>query len=349
MKQDERDAGGRSSPPETRQRLVPTSYVTEVLGLAESRGLPVTTLLVAAGLQGLPRDGLTAEQFGEFWRVFGEALDDELLGFGIRRLPVGGIGFLCQSILHARDLKDALSRSLEFLRLVVERPRGELRIVGDKAEIVLVESGPPLSLMRYHLFWMLIGSITGWLVGRRILLARAEFRCARPEADDLSLRMRTSARFDRPLTLFAFDQTYLRLPSVRNEGGLRRFLRHAPARFLIRHWEDHGLAAAIRARLTGAPPIDWPSFDELAAELRVPASSLRRQLRSEGHSYQAIKDDIRRDLALHSLATGPESMNEIAGALGFLEPSAFFRAFRKWTGQTPSVFRNAPDQSTLRA
>ena len=53
-----------------------------------------------------------------------------------------------------------------------------------------------------------------------------------------------------------------------------------------------------------------------------------------------MKDEIRRDLAIESLSLGEESVSELATRLGFSEPSAFHRAFRRWTGQAPGVYRS---------
>jgi len=59
----------------------------------------------------------------------------------------------------------------------------------------------------------------------------------------------------------------------------------------------------------------------------------------EGCSYQQIKDECRRNAALIYLDAPQLSLAEVASLTGFSEPSAFFRAFRKWTGSTPSDYR----------
>lgn len=66
-------------------------------------------------------------------------------------------------------------------------------------------------------------------------------------------------------------------------------------------------------------------------------ATLRRRLKQEGLTYQ--KDALRRDLAIARLAHTRETIPQIAVALGFAEPSAFRRAFRKWTGVRPADYR----------
>ena len=65
----------------------------------------------------------------------------------------------------------------------------------------------------------------------------------------------------------------------------------------------------------------------------------RRRLEAEGTTFQTIKDELRRDTAIHRLSHGSSSVTAIAAELGFQEPSAFRRAFKKWTGKTPGDYR----------
>jgi AraC-like DNA-binding protein len=75
----------------------------------------------------------------------------------------------------------------------------------------------------------------------------------------------------------------------------------------------------------------------------MPASTLRHRLHQEGETYQAIKDEIRRGLAVDWLLHSGRGISDIAIDLGFTEPSAFHRAFRKWTMKSPGAFRREAD------
>jgi AraC-like DNA-binding protein len=83
----------------------------------------------------------------------------------------------------------------------------------------------------------------------------------------------------------------------------------------------------------------WPTLEQLAAEFAISLSSLRRALEREGFTYQQIKDEMRRSIAFERLRTTSMSIAEIAHEAGFREPSAFHRAFKQWTGESPGVFR----------
>jgi AraC-like DNA-binding protein len=107
----------------------------------------------------------------------------------------------------------------------------------------------------------------------------------------------------------------------------------------VRYRHDAGVAAAVRRRLARVSPKAWLSFTALAGAMRIKPSTLRHHLHDEGQSYAAIKDEIRRDFATEMLVNTQATIADVAAELGYSEPSAFFRAFRKWTGKTPDEFR----------
>lgn len=109
---------------------------------------------------------------------------------------------------------------------------------------------------------------------------------------------------------------------------LRTFLRNAPANLLVRYRYDGGLVTKVRGQLRSIPPSSWPDFEIIAKSLRLSPSTLRQRLRSDSQTYRAIKDEIRREMALDYLMHSKRCVGEIATELGYAEPSAFHRAFR---------------------
>jgi len=85
--------------------------------------------------------------------------------------------------------------------------------------------------------------------------------------------------------------------------------------------------------------LEMPSFEELTELLGMSARTLRRRLEKEGTSYQRIKDNARRDVAIALLSRDGLTVSEVAEQLGFSDPSAFHRSFKKWTGQSPGSYR----------
>jgi AraC-like DNA-binding protein len=322
------------------RRMISPSFVEEALDCLRRAGKPTAPLLASLGLPPVVEMPISAENYGALWLAVAAEVDDEFFGMGERPMRRGSFTLLCHCVLHAKTLDQALRRALRFLGVVLEDPSGELVIRDGLAEIVLTDKGKARSAFAYRTYWILLHGITCWLVGRRIPIRRVDFRCAEPlEGADYRLFFGAPVQFSQPVSCLAFDRAVLKLPIVRTEQALKQFLRGAPANILVRYRYDAGLAAAVRKRLRQQTPAAWAAFSDLAAQMHMSASTLRHRLQGEGQSYAGIKDEIRRDRAIEMLLGSDAGVGEIAVQLGYSEPSAFHRAFRKWTTKSPAAFR----------
>ena len=86
-----------------------------------------------------------------------------------------------------------------------------------------------------------------------------------------------------------------------------------------------------------------PSLGSVAKALGASARTLQRQLRDEQTSFAAVLAELRREMAPSLLRDGQLAVSEVGFLLGYEDPSAFQRAFRRWFGRSPRAFRNAPD------
>ena len=249
---------------------------------------------------------------------------------------------LCHSVVNCKTLGQALDRSLRFYALILDDFSGSLARDGQEARIVLHErvAGASRRVFAHELLLMLLYGVSCWLVGRRIPILRTEFSYSEP-AHSAEYRLMYCAQlsFNRPSTVIAFETSYLDLPVVQNERSIKEFLRTAPESILVKYKNGSSLAARVRRRLRQYLPGEVPDFEGLADELNMTAATMRRRLHEEGESYQSIKDQLRRDLAISYLSHSSRSVMDIALELGFSERSAFHRAFRKWTGASPGEFR----------
>jgi AraC-like DNA-binding protein len=84
---------------------------------------------------------------------------------------------------------------------------------------------------------------------------------------------------------------------------------------------------------------DYPSADEMANMLKMSQRSMAKKLSDSGTSYQRILNDARRQKAIDYIQRGDIPVAKIAEKLGFSDSSNFRKAFRNWSGATPSAFR----------
>lgn len=323
---------------------IAVSLVEEALRCAEARGVARETLLAAADIAPAmlesPRARVSPAQYGKLWNATADALDDEFFGQDRHPMRRGSFVLLCHAALSSRDGAQALGRIANFLRLVLDDLSFEPDIDSTRVRIRLSDRHEPKSMFAYATAFILIYGLLCWLVGRRIPVLAAHLRCPEPAAsDEYRLMFCDHLFFDQAASYVDLSPECVGLPVLQTVASLKSFLRGAPANFLVKYRNPDSLAARVRRRLRQIPPADWPDSDRVAAALNMAEATLRRRLKQEGVTYQAIKDGLRRDLAISRLADTNETITEIADALGFAEPSAFRRAFRKWTGVRPADYR----------
>jgi AraC-like DNA-binding protein len=255
----------------------------------------------------------------------------------------GSFTLLCHAALGSRDASQALTRIASFLRLVLDDLRCEIGTNEARVRIRLVDtntSNKARPMFAYATAFIMIYGLLCWLVGRRIPVLTAHLRCPEPAAsDEYRLMFCDAMFFDQPASYVDLAPDCATLPVVQTAATLKVFLREAPANFIVKYRNPDSLAARIRRKLRQLPPIDWPDSERMAAALNMAEATLRRRLKQECATYQSIRDALRRDLAIARLADTTQTIAEIAHALGFAEPSAFHRAFRKWTGVRPTAYR----------
>ncbi|WP_263140158.1 AraC family transcriptional regulator [Pseudomonas sp. RIT-PI-AD] len=315
-----------------------------LLGYARP-GMDAAALLQREGLSAAcledPEGRVSVAYFERMWRRLARRFDDEFFGMSPRPMRSGSFAFLCRACMAQSSLAEALPQGLEFLRLMSDDFRAELRRREDLAELVLRDEGEPRRAFAYFTFWLILHGLACWLSGRRIPILAVDLRCAEPAyLDDYRVMFSENLRFGRPRSRIIFAADALDLPIRRSEEDLRRFLAQAPGNILVKYQDRDSLATRIKAHLRSLPSADWPDGERLAAAFHVSASTLRRRLAEAGQPYQRIKDGVREERAIGWLADPELSFAQIAERLGFADLSSFYKAFRKWTGSNPGRYRN---------
>ena len=321
-------------------------FVRAVAAAVAARGVDAGPLLLDAGIQpallDAPQSRVSAAQYSALWRLVIRLLDDEFFGQDSRRMKAGSFALLCRSVVHCSTLRSSLNRATRFFNVLLDDISLELSERDGRARLALSQHPPerePVVFAHETLLVMAHG-LACWLVGRRIPIVTAAFAFAQPShSAEYPALFGSVLRFGQPRTMLEFESRLLDLPVVQNERSAKEFLRMAPENILVKYKNTQSLAARIRRRLRQVLPDELPELDTIARELNTAPATLRRRLKTEGQSYQTIKDDLRRDLAISYLSATQMSVAEVAHELGFLDTSAFHRAFRKWTHSSPGAYR----------
>jgi AraC-like DNA-binding protein len=311
-------------------------------------------VLAAAGipeeLLGAPEARVPSESFAALWLAVARVLDDEFFGLDRRRMKVGSFALLCHAVLHSGHLDRAVKHILRGFAVYLDEICGDLTLEGAEAVIALTNriADPAARRFADEAFLVMVHGLMCWLTGQRIALAGVDFAFPRPpHAQEYALMFSQHLRFETTVTAIRFDARLLSAPVVQDGHSLKVFLRTAPQSVFLKYRNEDSWTARVRRRLRDSfGDDDLPVLEDLAKEFHLTPTTLRRRLESEGNSYQGIKDQLRRDTAILQLCTTSLSIADIGRLLGFQEPSAFHRAFKKWCGVQPGQYRLA--QATRR-
>jgi AraC-like DNA-binding protein len=326
-------------------------FVQSALEGLLARGIDTTQVLLEAGISPAllqsPHGRVSPQSFSSLWLGVAALLDDELFNQDSRRMKVGSFEMLTNSLLGCGTLHGALQRMVRFYNLLLDDFQCALEVGPSDARLTIRHVSPQgrARPFGFETLLMMQHGLACWLVGRRIPILSASFCYPEPPRSAEYRRMYSQKLdFDEDATAIHFDQALLDLPIVQDQQSANTFVLKAPANIVFKYKNSSGMAAQIRRRLCAETRSEWPRFDALADNLNMAPATLRRRLEVEGQSFQLIKDQLRRDMAIEMLCHSSSSIAVIATELGFAESSAFHRAFKKWTGVNPGQYRQRLSQ-----
>lgn len=330
-----------SHPPVT----IPIALVQGMLSGVRARGQSCDVFLTDAGiapeLLDQPGARVTAAQYIALFRSLIDRLGDECIGFLSRPVKRGCFALTARSAMRAPDLEAAIRRIAHTFRLVQDDVVLELVREGDLAGVAVrfVDPAVPRPRFAHEMLLRVYWRLLAWLAGGRLPVARFDFAFGRPpHVGCYDKVFPAPLRFDQPCSAIWFDGKRLKDPVRRDEAALRVFLADAQAHVILPPRGRDPTSARVRQHLQQTQPA-WPDLAATAAALHMSISTLQRHLAAEGTSFQALKDELRRDIAIVRLSTSTVPLAALAQELGFTDSAAFQRAFKGWTGSPPGTYR----------
>ncbi|WP_182376212.1 AraC family transcriptional regulator [Nocardioides sp. WS12] len=326
-------------------RTVPIELVQASVAHAARRGIDVNQMLADAGvspmLLGADRSRVTESQLTRIVQTLWRVTDDELFGLGRHRLPRGTFRLLCFGLLSAPDLAGALDRLEGFARAIPAMPEFSV-VQGPETTRIAMRVEPDLDLEGF-LTGIGVGALhrfLAWSIGRTIALDRLELpHPFPPDLTRFAFGIEASKSEEAALS---FKSTLLTTPIVRTDAEVESFVAGSPHGLLTRPHDTASVSEQVRRMFELAlRSTEWPGSEQVAKKLVMSPQTLRRKLAEEGSGLREIREEVLRDAAVSSLVRGEESVAALSERLGFSEPSAFTRAFRRWTGSSPAAYRRS--------
>lgn len=260
------------------------------------------------------------------------------------QVPFGAYEVLDYLILSSGTVGEGLAHVAEYFAIFTRTARYEIHARAEGMAFEMVWQIPPEGVM-FHLRDYSLAAIAG-----RVAFAGGpkpvRVELAGPPLADTGEYVRafgTEVKLRARHNALLFTQPAWDAPLPRRDADLNRTLRRHGQLLLGRQPrpEAETVAAQVRAALLQESAVGPVNMARLARRLATSPRTLQRRLRDEGTTFDDVSRDVRAGLAREYLGDRGLSIGEAAYLLGFSEPSAFTRAFRRWTGQTPRAFREA--------
>lgn len=187
-------------------------------------------------------------------------------------------------------------------------------------------------------------NIGRWMIGPIYTPLKVEFSIAPPA--DISLYQKffkCPLLFNQTVNRITFDREIenIRIPYANLE--VLKMMREKADKIIVELNADDSFSRQVSLLITSTLMHEEPDKTVIAAQLNISPRTLQRKLAKEDTSYQQLLDQIRYQLAQNYLQDTQLTVTDIAYMLGFTEPSAFYRAFKKWHGMTPGQYREKHD------
>lgn len=337
------------------QQKTVSGYLTRsLIQFAAYQGIDIEKLCSKVGLDPValttPDHRIVPSVHYAVWREVVKQTGDENLGlhFG-EAFNLGSYGIVGYILLNCATLAEVFEKYCRYSSLFCQGMPSRLSISEGMAffeynfNSELTIQHDQREEWRYDTECTFVSTLSAikLLTGRELRASMVAFRHTPPA--DLSEHQRifqTDLKFSMPFNRLAFNAAYLDWPVLSsNVNLLPLFEQQADAMLETLNGGDRytqKVTYLIAEHLKG----ELPKIEAIASKLSISTRHLQRELKSEGTSFQKLLDKTRQDLALRHLENLTFSIHDIAFLLGFSEPSAFNRAFKRWTGKTPQGYRS---------
>jgi len=318
-----------------------------LLDYAERQDLDRDELMRKAGLSGWqlesPDARISTRSMRNLWRAVIERLNDPILGLHVgASISAAQLGLVGYAMSYSQNLEEALNLLSRYARILSEAVQYELKRAGDTG-VLIVSAHPSLVALRHPVEagLVLISAIAREITQSGLLPLGIDLPSQMPKsANEYRSAFACPLHFNQPNAAITFSREQLRLPLKLADPTLGAYLDDLAAIQLDEIADqDSSLIGRVRQTVWKMLPDGRPDLWQTAAAMGISARTLQRRLREQGTSFSSVLDSLRRELSDEPLADRKLAVSEVAFLLGYSEPSAFQRAFRRWRGVSPARFR----------
>ncbi|HLK98274.1 MAG TPA: AraC family transcriptional regulator ligand-binding domain-containing protein [Hymenobacter sp.] len=325
-----------------------TPLLHSLLACLQKMGLSPGELLAPDGLVeadlAAAQQGISTRAMTTLWRNAAHQILDPQLPFRVGgQLYVEQLGILGYILRNCEHLGAALGKLEKYNRLTNDFVDFRHKATGRVVEISFCFSAraPAGSFLRRVFTLLELGVLTSGLaqlIHRPIVPVYVQCELDEEDRRYLQANLGCPVEESTNTNLLVFDRELLQAPILLPDQVRRQQLEHLADAELVKMGRQQSWADRVRRMIGETLDGEKPAIERVAAAFSITARALQRRLQEEDTSFQALSEEVRKELALRYLQQS-YSVNEVAYLLGYSVPSAFSRAFKSWTGYTPLEFK----------
>lgn len=323
------------------ENLVPTIFVRRQLGSFIEDKVTTNKLLTQCNIpiNVIEADFyVDAESLGRLASLIWSELDDEASGYTNAPLRSGFFKTLCRLCITSKNLRQAIILTCNFFGFIGDEFNFSLKEDTFMACFTLAHNTKKNSDFFIVSLCIVLTRFYGRLIGEELRLTKIDFGfesfCSKGYISSI---FSTEVCFNNSETRLIFPSSYLvRSPSL-NIEQVKQLIGSAPDSFLYKYRGENNFVEKVKKQLLLAENLGAVDQKKIAQSLNISSATLVRKLRAYDTSFMLIKNSLRMTKSIQLLKQH-KTLSEIACLLGFSEPSAFSRAFSRWTGTSPKQY-----------
>ena len=282
-----------------------------------------------------------------FWHVLEEVSQDADIGLHLgEHMPVYKGQVLQYLFLSSPTFGEGLKRALNYQRLLSDASQASTGTEGDQAYILVESASDRVAGLRHLNECMALGLIRFFRYVTDDAFAPSCVHFSHEKPADSAEHERIFAcpvLFEQEDNRIYFNTQLLDMPSSHAEPELLQ-LHEKLAIEHVAKLERQDIVTRVYRVFGEILETGQVSLEDVAERLDIKSRTLRTRLAEAGTNFNQLLADYRCNLAKRLLSGTDESIDEIVYLTGFSEPSTFYRAFKRWTSQTPVEYRNQRKQ-----
>lgn len=318
-----------------------------LLQYLNNRGLSTAAIQLALNYEFIdletPDSTLPLSIYQQLWELALTHTQDTQLGLRLALKPYNNeMSLVSHVFFNSENLREGLKHYIRYFALINNSIQVELLTTQQQAILKYICDQPDhycLQDMEHTLALSVMRIKEHLNPSSTIALDEVHFQHTNTDSTLYDKVFQCPVKFNQKCSALIFKKRYLDYVFPQKSKHLFQFLSSHLEKLLVKVKKDENFKQQVFRLIEKSLSTGSVDAAKIADSVHMSRHTLYRRLKAEGVSYHELLDEVRKNKAIHLLKSKQHTLSEIAFLLGFSELSAFSRAFKKWTGQSPAKFQ----------